>query len=727
MVKISFFADFFSKIPAESTLQGIVQLIKTSLKLKSITESYRITGDKRIKATSPTFGVACRFNNGKGKENIASLTGFCLVDIDHIGSEGRGGKNEESPALILQRVKLKAMADPHTILCYTTISGKGLRILFRYQLDSSFSLAKQMQHYAKVFTAGNAYYAHLLGVEADEQCKNVTRLSGLAYDPEVYFNPDAQPFPQEWIEETARKTLQQKHIVQKRQREMKRIQAKYDSVIKPEVEREGGRYEPSLHNDYVMRVGYKLNQFGFSQENAISWAIQTFPEYDGVEQVLRSCYTKTDEFASRGGSKQAVRKKAESSDTASVADIEQFLSQHIELRYNIITKRSEYRLIPKDGKQEMAWKLLLDHHVNSLWKEMSANQRVLIADMYRIIDSDFVRDFNPFQDYLSSLPQWQEGDPDYLQQLADTIHVKGNAEEQALWAACLKKWFVAMVATWLRPDVVNNVILVLIGEQGAYKTTWVNYLLPEVLRQYFYTKTNANRMSKDDLLTLALYALVCCEELDTMRPSELNQLKAMVTMPTINERAAYAHYHESRDHIASFAATGNNAQFLSDTTGNRRWLPFEVTRIASPREHPFPYEGMYAQALYLLRHGFQFWFSRDEIQQVNTHNRYFEAPRLEEELVDLYYRHPRETELGIFVSVARAIQVMGAGLTQKLSSVAVSRAFRNLGFQSARTTRSRGFIAVARTSDEIKAYQLVQRQESISEDTNEPLDDGLPF
>ena len=67
-----------------------------------------------------------------------------------------------------------------------------------------------------------------------------------------------------------------------------------------------------------------------------------------------------------------------------------------------------------------------------------------------------------------------------------------------------------MVAGWISEDVVNNVILVFIGEQGAYKTTWFNYLLPPQLKQYFYTKTNANRMTRDDLLTLAQYGLVCC-------------------------------------------------------------------------------------------------------------------------------------------------------------------------------------------------------------------------
>ena len=88
-----------------------------------------------------------------------------------------------------------------------------------------------------------------------------------------------------------------------------------------------------------------------------------------------------------------------------------------------------------------------------------------------------------------------------------------------------------------------------------------------------------------------------------MRPSELNQLKAAVTMPSIDERAAYAHFHEHRQHIASFCGTGNNVQFLGDETGNRRWLPFEVESIRSPRDHPFNYAGIYAQAYALARPG----------------------------------------------------------------------------------------------------------------------------
>ena len=265
---------------------------------------------------------------------------------------------------------------------------------------------------------------------------------------------------------------------------------------------------------------------------------------------------------------------------------------------------------------------------------MSSVLRVNIQDVYRVIESDYVPAFNPFVEYLESLPEWHEGDHDYIADLATTVKIKGEQEHiESPEAASLKgtaqegtaqeadfslftfpyslkKWLVGMVAGWISEDVVNNVILVFIGEQGAYKTTWFNYLLPPQLKQYFYTKTNANRMTRDDLLTLAQYGLVCCEELDTMRPAELNQLKAAVTMPSIDERAAYAHFHEHRKHIASFCGTGNNVSFLSDPTGNRRWLPFEVESIVSPRDHPFCYEGIYSQALALYKSGFTFWFTK---------------------------------------------------------------------------------------------------------------------
>ena len=380
--------------------------------------------------------------------------------------------------------------------------------------------------------------------------------------------------------------------------------------------------------------------------------------------------------------------------TATVEDIQNFLMDRVLLRHNVITGRVEFRIPDTDN-----WQPISDRIVNSLWAELSATKTVRVQDMYRVIESDFVPEFHPFRFYLEHLPPWNG--EDHILAMSVTVSVKGGVEEQLLFAEYLRKWLVGMVAGWVDDKVVNNVILVLIGEQGSYKTTWFNHLLPPALRQYFYTKTNAQRMGRDDLLTLAQYGLVCCEELDTMRPSELNQLKAAVTMPSIDERAAYAHFHEHRKHIASFCGTGNNVQFLSDPTGNRRWLPFEVESITSPREVPFDYEGIYAQAYALYREGFRFWFSREEILKLAVHNRQFETPRLEEELVQLYFRTPGQNEPGEFVSVAYALQLISANISQKLSTVALGRAFVNQGFQKKTYRNVRGYVVVRRSAEEM--------------------------
>ena len=395
---------------------------------------------------------------------------------------------------------------------------------------------------------------------------------------------------------------------------------------------------------------------------------------------------------------------------ATVEEIKTFLADRIYLRHNVVTGRTECRVperdwFGEDGTVIQEWQPISDRVVNSLWAELSKAKMVRPQDIYRVMESDFVPDFNPFQYYLDQLPPW-DGESDYILEMSVSVQVRGDVDEQMLFYEYLKKWLVAMVAGWIDETVVNHVMLVLIGEQGSYKTTWFNYLLPPELKSYFYTKTNSNRMGRDDLLTLAQYGLVCCEELDTMRPSELNQLKAALTMPSIDERAAYAHFHEHRQHIASFCGTGNNVQFLSDETGNRRWLPFEVESIRSPRDHPFNYAGIYAQAYALYQEGFRYWFSQDEIRQLSEHNRAFETPRLERELVQLYFRQPTEVETGEFMSVARAMQIVSANISQKLSAVHLGRAMGELGFRRMKYQGVRGYIVVCRKADEM---QMVQR------------------
>ncbi len=388
---------------------------------------------------------------------------------------------------------------------------------------------------------------------------------------------------------------------------------------------------------------------------------------------------------------------------ATVDDIKAFMADRIMLRYNVITGRIEYRLPSSYEHDGTCWQPINDRIVNSLWTELSAQKPARVQDIFRVIESDYTPEYNPFLFYLDHLPKWDGND--HILAMSVSVSVKGSVEEQMLFAEYLKKWLVGMVAAWIDPTVVNNVILVLIGEQGSYKTTWFNYLLPPQLSNYFYTKTNSSCLGRDDLITLAQYGLICWEELDTMNARELNQLKAAVTMTSIDERAAYAHFHEHRAHIASFCGTGNNVQFLSDPTGNRRWLPFEVESIESPRDHPFNYEGIYSQAYALYNAGFQYWFSRDEILKLQIHNKQFETPRLELELIDVFFRKPGVGEYGEFMSVARALQIIGGNITQKLNTYSLGRAFKDMGYERVVRNHIRGYIVVQRSPEEIKARQ----------------------
>ena len=745
MNNVSSFENFTSKRPVSLTLDAIANFMRCDQRLESLTKAYRQTGSKHIKMETPIFAVACFFDGGKGKENIKGLTGLSMVDFDHISPSGPL-KEEELSAL-----RNKIAGDPHTVMCYTTISGNGLRIIFRYEQPQSKTDGvgdHVFEQYKAAFYAGNAYYEKLLGMKADMQCKNITRLSGIAHDPDVFFrDPDkAEAFTLDEVAAGASQHAKES----KEEKQMQRIQTYYDSLVAPMLARKGYKFQPSCHNDYVMRVGYMLAERRFSKKVAVRWALRTFgADYSGTEQVINSCFASSSSRGRDGG-----RAGKDNANTASVDEIKAFLDGRVRLRYNVITSRVECLLTGENTNNSLSglntnltndtnnslgvntnptcpqWQPISDRIVNTLWSQMSSVMRVNIQDVYRVIESDYVPAFNPFVEYLESLPEWHEGDHDYIADLAATVKIKGEQEhiespeadsslftlrsslpsqeaDSSLFTlrSSLKKWLVGMVAGWISEDVVNNVILVFIGEQGAYKTTWFNYLLPPQLKQYFYTKTNANRMTRDDLLTLAQYGLVCCEELDTMRPAELNQLKAAVTMPSIDERAAYAHFHEHRKHIASFCGTGNNVSFLSDPTGNRRWLPFEVESIVSPRDHPFCYEGIYSQALALYKSGFTFWFTKEEIQEQNRHNRKFETPRLEHELVDLYFRRPLEHENSMFMTSSRVLQIIGSGITQKLSATRIGMAFSELGFQRVRYHGIRGYLVMQRTAEEIMAYQ----------------------
>ena len=357
---------------------------------------------------------------------------------------------------------------------------------------------------------------------------------------------------------------------------------------------------------------------------------------------------------------------------------------------------------------------LTDQHVNSFYCRfcLDTGRQAKLSDFYTIIESDFYPTYNPLHEYLESLPVW-DGTTDYIDQLASMVHVTGCTQE--MHNRFFKKWLVAMVAAWMDESITNHEILTYIGPQGRYKTTFMTRLLPPVLGEYFATKTFKGRMDKDDRLALTELALIDLEELDVMNASEVNQLKALVTDPSVNLRPVYARYTVRRAHIASFCGTGNNARFLTDLTGHRRWLPFMIEAIDSPYDHPFHYEGIYAQAYALYRTGFRYWFTDEENAELEQHNRQFEEPCIEEELIRTYLRKPYGEEKGEFLTATRIIELVGGAVRVTLSPKRIAMAMQRLGYEQRRVLNTRGWNVVILTGDQIKEQQRMDAHRSVEQ------------
>lgn len=664
--------------PRTITLEQVVEMIRSSSLLEQLTTAHRQDPQAGHKDATPLIVVPGIVENGKRQADIVRMTGLSLVDFDHLDRER------------LLQLRERARADPHTLVFYGSISGKGGRVIFCYELDDSYELKQQKLFYPKAFAYGNEYYQKLLGAEADSQCKNVGRTSILAYDPDVYYNPHAIPFTSQEIQTAWKRISNQQKQKKKHDAAINKIEKLYNETILHEVESEGVVYQPGAHNDFVMRVGYKLNQFGIKEEYAQEWAARKFPDYEKAESVVGSCYAASaDEFASRGGQKRNWAENA-----ASFDEIEDFIKKNIELRRNIIIGRIECRW----KKADEEWRVYTDVDENSLYRKLGKIKHVRAETINKLVNSDLTQNYHPFKAYLDGLPEW-DGNTDYIRELASTVTVSGGESAQEFFYECLRKWLVGLIAGWVDKKEVNHLMLILIGRQGSNKTTWFNFLLPPELESYSYIKINAWRSAKDDLTMLAKYALICCEELDAMNPEQLNNMKASITTPTVDERQAYQRYSERRKHVASFCGTGNNLQMLTDTTGNRRWMPFEAVHIKSPRKYPFNHQGIYSQAYALYKNNFQYWMDDADSENLKEHNELFQVADAAEDLIQAFFGLPGENQIGEFISTGEALSMLPNNNAHKLNIITLGRAFTRLGFKPDKVGKRRGYRVLYKTED----------------------------
>ena len=299
-----------------------------------------------------------------------------------------------------------------------------------------------------------------------------------------------------------------------------------------------------------------------------------------------------------------------------------YISERYEFRFNVVTSFYEYREI-----KTKKWFKYDDRTKNSILLELMEEDLDISQDKFNIfIESEEVSpDFNPFEEYFDNLEKWDEK-TNYIEQISKTVETDNTKH----FNSTLERFLVGCIDCLLDTDAVNDVCLVFQSGQGIGKTRWMRALLPKEFQSEYLYEGNIDTKNKDHTMYLSQYWFIHLDELETLRSNDISAIKSFITRQRISVRKAYGRYKSNFVRRASFLGSVNEDKFLSDITGNRRWLIFKVKTINYLHEvNP---DKVWAQAYHLWKNGYRHWFDIDEIKKINQYNEEFRTISLEEEL-----------------------------------------------------------------------------------------------
>lgn len=711
----------------------LVRIIKFDEMTKNHTELYRkqmpiskaLADNTKLMMPGIT---ASALMDGQGKQvaNILKPTYWLAVDIDKI------------PEKKMQEVIAKADKDPYVMARYVTASGHGLRILARYKpFDDPEVTAVEL--FGVVVRKAMDYFSILLGVPADEKCCDITRMCGLAHDPTAYFCWNSKPFELEskdikrlyfkksMAEKYERRSSRRRKPSQKMVSLAKHIPTIDEAAASIEklLETWGKAFEPSRHNDYVYNFGLTCLKYDIDQKEATDYADQHFSaQYPKTVSVMNQAY----KHQEQRGTWQFMRKGESYGKKPSMKMLKQWLSMRYEFHRNEVT--GYYEVCSRDvlkGKFHH-WTRMDDNIENSLWIEMEEDGlQTQQPRLHSLINSDFSEKYNPLLDYLTALPTW-DGKTDYIQMLADRIHIAntdGAHHTQEDFRYFFKKWFVAMVVTWVTDTVVGQTILIFVGKGGLFKTTFFDKLLPKILHDYFINESTASYTDKDFMEAMASKALMCLDEFETAFGKNLSAFKSCVTKLFFSIRRPYDKYRTELPHRAAMCGTSNSVQIISEEE-NRRYSPWLIKSIDSPIDHPIDYQHVYAQAVALGKEvmerqrkhedGWVFWLTTEDIEVMREHNKMFMISNYMEDQILRYYRVPGKDVEARYIKFRYSSEILERiggcpALSRYIYQQNLASTLLRLGFERKRRSKGMGWFVIEKEVGEMNTDAIVSPSE----------------
>ena len=716
--KISVYPSCLSTlVHNDVTLSEVYDKIKNDDVLRQRTVNYRKAIEaklpakqlKKLKAEQfPMLMPAARFKEGRDMEHLDSYTGLCQCDIDNI------------PPEMMDEAKRRVRSLPFVCMYHVSMSGNGLHIYYFYQIPNE-GLTPQV--YQQAFIQGNECIGKAIPADYDAAVGKANHGSSICHDPEAWFNPDAEPFKVDMSlllkKRGKNDRLANDTAITEKEWSAQWTAEKVFAYAQECVSKSAtGEFAHGNRNKFLVRLAMMLSDFGMEQEHAAQLMEQEYASQYGEESIpslVSGCYKSGAKMHGRRALPDARGKKSGERKGDVKMQIAANFLRNQGLKFDVITHKLK--------RSDMVD--VTDRDINSMLLACNVEscQNISAQTFRSALMSNCIPEFNPLTDYLDEAVKAVTINPDgpsYIDQVAGMVHVTYTPQSplppegglSSLWHTCFRKWFVSMVASWMDPKVVNHQILVLIGPQGIFKSTWLDALIPETLVSYRCRQSGTNFSDKDEQLRCAEFAMVNYDEFDRLSSSDLDNLKSLITTPDVSIRAPYGSTKERRVRIASYCASGNKFQFLTDQTGNRRFLPFYVEHIDSPFDHPIDHHRLYAEAVKMVKEGFVYWFTTEDIQQLSKYVEQFADRSPEEELLDVYFDIPKapgvETRTVKFLtsSEIQAKLVSYGNLHRPIPLRTLCQVLDNKGFQRMRSNRKRGYLVVELEATEINSNRI---------------------
>ena len=561
-------------------------------------------------------------------------------------------------------VKSKAALLPQTLAAMVGSSGRSVKIWVRFSLPNGSLPETEEQaslFHAQAYRVAVQCYQPLIPFPVTLKEPSLRQSFRMTVDEAPYYHPEAAAFcleqPMGLSDGTSfrEQKLAEKNPLARMEPTIDSyhtLTAMFQAALRRALEtledwRRGNDLTPLL-----APLAEECFKSGIPEEEAVYRTMRHYPSHKdetGLRATFRNVYAEMKGF----GTRPSVTREQ---DTA--LRLEEFLKRRYDIRFNQMTDDLEYRernsirfsftTLDKRARNSIA--------IHALKEGIQAWDR----DIDRFLHSDYVPVYNPVEEYLYELGEWDGRDR--IRELADRV-----ACNHPHWRDLFYRWFLSMVAHWMGRDKQhgNATTPVLIGPQGYRKSTFCRILLPPELR-FGYTDSLDFSSKRDAERYLGRFFLVNLDEFDQISGNQQAFLKHLLQKPSASLRKPYSSSIQEVRRYASFIATSNHKDLLSDLSGNRRFICVEVTAPIDTNV-TVNYDQLYAQAFHAVMHGERYWLDdADEALLTESNEEFRQVTPLEHLLQSCFSVASPENEDGEWLMTLEIFNTLQEGIREKL-------------------------------------------------------------